>query len=645
MIIQDISKEHRIPLPAARDLGIVWIVALGVLAGVLIPVTGLLAGSQDGDGILTALISTQKLTWYFWGQDRLLNFIPAIASPIANIEWNLRIQIFLRAFFAFLAPTGLLYFFNQSTRFIAFAVALTNFLIALTFSSQALSNLYVEPNPFGTSLVLLALSLAAFRQGDTKVRWVLASLLVGFFAYATNFALLSYSFPVIGIAFLTGTLPRRQLLGFFVINIFCVMLAYEHSKHFGHGITPFNRLHISGEAVAGGYLSVAANVSWMSLLALGLFAIVFGCLVHPPHFMSALLMMVASIALIGILSCSIWTQINNYHIRYYIVFVISFISAISYLFSVWLYPILRNRRLDIPSSATLLFVEVAFKLHGISPDYAQLINMTWRNRSRAVAEAAVINRAQLIIGDFWDVWPAVLDALTLSSDGKVYGATFRGDELTRRIQRLAQDEHGIRVICFHTTIAACEDDASSGLHVQTSVVPGSANKITVENREMLLATMTFPPPHDVKTLPRLNATQARSTLSIAGDPTFTPDAGTLRIPVELSNLGTVEFTSEGVHPIDLGVQLLSTSGKVEKVDFIRTTIPDIAPGGQALVNISVPMTEISDRILLILPIQEGVSWFDHFGVKGLIIGPFHACSNDSRPWMCDASGHALRASM
>jgi hypothetical protein len=644
MTSQHKTKTTRQTPSTTHDHGFAWIIALGVIAGLIIPMTGLLAGSQNSDGVLPGLISTQKLTWYFWGQDRLLNFIPAIASPIADVEWNLRVQIFLRASLAFLAPAGLLYFFNQSPRFIAFAIVLANFLIAMTFGSQALFNLYVENNPFGTSLVLLALSLATLRRGDTRMRWVLASLLMGFFAYATNFALLAISFPVIIIAFLTQTLPRKQLLVFFSMNVLCVILAYEHSKHFGYGKTPFNQLSISRHAVFAGYLSVAENVSWISLLILGLFAAIFGWLARSLHFLPALLVMAASVALIGVLSCSTWTQINDHHIRYYITFVISFISATSYLFSASMYPFLRSRSLDIPFSATLLFVELATKFHGISPDYAQLIDTPWRSRSRAVAEAAVANKAQLIVGGFWDVWPAVFDSIALSSDSDVYGAAPRADVLTSRIQRLARDEHGIRAICFHTTITACEDDASSGLHVQASVVPGSANRITVVDRQMLLVTMALPPPAAAKPTPPLNAGQARSALSMSGDPTFTRDAGTLRIPVELSNLGTVEFTSEGAHPIYLGVQLLSTDGKIEKKDFVRARIPDIAAGTQALVNISVPITEINDRAMLILPMQEDVAWFDKFGVKGLTIGPFHACSNDNHPWICDASGHALRAS-
>lgn len=645
MTPQHKTKTHNQTPSTTHDHGFAWIIVLGVIAGLIIPMTGLLAGSQNSDGVLPALISTQKLTWYFWGQDRLLSFIPAIASPIADIEWNLRVQIFLRASLAFLAPAGLLYFFNQSPRFIAFTITLANFLIAITFGSQALFNLYVENNPFGTSLVLLALSLATLRQGSTRTRWILASLLIGFFAYATNFALLAISFPVIIIALLTGTLPRKQLLVFFTINVLCVILAYEHSKHFGFGKTPFNQLSISRRAVLAGYLSVAENVSWIVLLMLGLFAAVFGWLARAVHFVPALLVMATSVALVGILSCSTWTQINDHHIRYYITFVISFISATSYLFSTSIYPFLRSRTLDIPFCLALLFVEIATRLHGISLDYAQLIDTPWRNRSRAVAEAAVANRAQLIVGGFWDVWPAVFDGLALSRSSDIYGAAPRADVLASRIQRLALDEHGIRVICFHTTITACEDDALIGLHVKASVVPDSAKRITVEDRQMLLATMSLPSPAAAKPLAPLKADQARSALSMSGDPTFTSDAGTLSIPVELSNLGTVEFTSEGAHPIYLGVQLLSADGKVERKDFVRARIPNIPAGTQALVNISVPITEINDHSMLILPMQEDVAWFDKFGVKGLTIGPFHTCSNDDHPWICDASGHALRASM
>ena len=91
-------------------LGIALIILSGIVAGAILPLTHALAGYQDGDGILTSLISTQKLTWYVWGQDRLLNFIPALASPFSDVETNLRVQVFLRSFFAYLAPLGILVF-------------------------------------------------------------------------------------------------------------------------------------------------------------------------------------------------------------------------------------------------------------------------------------------------------------------------------------------------------------------------------------------------------------------------------------------------------------------------------------------------------------------------------------------------------
>jgi len=43
-------------------LGVLLIILSGIVAGAVLPLTQALAGFQDGDGILTSLISTQKLT-------------------------------------------------------------------------------------------------------------------------------------------------------------------------------------------------------------------------------------------------------------------------------------------------------------------------------------------------------------------------------------------------------------------------------------------------------------------------------------------------------------------------------------------------------------------------------------------------------
>lgn len=633
-------EASKASLPGKRSSGVFWLIILGIIAGLVIPLTEHLAGKQNGDGILTALISTQKLTWYFWGQDRFLNFIPALAKPFTDIEWNLRVQIFLRAFFAFLSPIGFLYFFNQSTRFLTLAIVLANCLMALVFGQLALFNLYVEHNPFGTSLVLLCLALVTLRRGETSVPWILATLVIGFFAYTTNLALLTISFPLIAVTFCTRTLPRRQLFIFFLINAAAVGLAIWHSKHHGRGTTDLNTLHISHEAIAKGYLVVAAEIWWKSLLVVSVFAILCGMKAKVPHVMSLLLLMAGALALIGVISCALWVQLNSFHIRYYLTAVIALVSCASYFLVASGFRFLQGPREYLGAIIALLAIEFVFGLQGIAPDYAELVDPGWRPHARAIAQAVVSNKVQLVIGDFWYAWPSVFDAIALSSDRDIYGATDRSYVLAGRVRRLDQKVQGIRTLCLYDSVVTCMEKASNGLEISVGSAPGStAEKITVDGKPMLLLKLTTSP----RTLPPLNQSQARSSLAITGTPAFKYDTRSVVIPLEFSDLGPLDFTSNSNYPIHLGVQLLSTTDSVENGNFLRVPIPDIPAGGKASMTIDLPAAGIDGHRMRILPVQEGVAWFDQFGIQGLTVGPFHACKANDQAWMCDVSGNPLPA--
>lgn len=631
------------PSPAAQKVDFGLIIVLAIAAALLIPASRILAGTQNGDGILTALISTQKLTWYFWEQDRFLNFIPALASPISHVEWNLRLQIFLRAFFAYLAPIGILYFFNRSPRFLILATALANCLLALLFSEQANFNLYVEHNPFGTSLVLFALSLFFLQRGETTIRWILSAATVGFLAYATNLALLVISFPLIALALLANTLPRKRLAVFFAVNMLSVALAYAHSKVAGGGTTPFTALGISWQTIQLGYASVATNLSWKTLLAVALVAAALGFYRRLPFSWAVLLLMLGSTALIGVLSCSAWPQINEHHIRYYITFIIAIASGISYLLIAAIYPWINGRLSTLVLVSAALAVEFVVAMQGISPNPTELLADTWRQPSKLIANAVIENDARLVIGDFWSGWPAVFASLEhapdrVRGDNAIYGVAFRAGALRNRIRRLTESTPGgARALCIQDSVAECQKTASEALRLNTVIDPASIRKIDVAGKAMLLMDVRFV--DNALSSPE----QAKSNLALNGEPVFIPASHIVRIPVEFSNLGSRQFSSHEYPAIRLGAQLFNASNKIEQIDFARADIPDLAPGSQASVNIDLKSDQIDGRHVRILAVQEGVAWFDRFGQKGIELGPFHDCLNNNKPWLCDSEQRPLQA--
>jgi hypothetical protein len=485
-----------VKMPAIRGSGIWWIVAVGIFAGIVFPLTNHLVGMLDGDCIIPSIMSTQKLTWYFWGQDRLLNFIPALAKPFTAIEWNLRFQIFLRTFFQYLAPVGILYVFNQSARVLALATVLTNGFLVLATTQLIVFNLYVAENPYGTSLVLFALSLFALRRCGGGALSMLLALVVSVIAYATNISLLIVSMPVIVVAMIGRSLPMRQLLVFLAINVLGFVLAIVHARYYGIGTTSISTAEISFSAIRTGYAQVLQNIAWPAFIALGALAVFAGYRRNAPNVHAVVFLMLCWIVFVAPLSCSGWVQLNGFNVRYFSMLVVAFVACAGYLLACAYYSWLDNVPADVAIIGAVLAIAIFVGLKGVSRNYDQLVGVPWRDMSSAVADETLKSRADLIVGTYWDVWPAVFDALDKQQKERmpprdIYGATFRSFVLRRRVLALARRQGSLRALCFLPAAQACADLAQDSLHAKTELVPGSVSSVMVDNKPMLLMNFTF----------------------------------------------------------------------------------------------------------------------------------------------------------
>ena len=80
----------------------VLLVILFAVAVLLVPT--FVPWGQNADDLLPALISTQKLTFYFWGQDRFANLLPALTMWIGAPARNAEGQVVLRIVTGLVAP-------------------------------------------------------------------------------------------------------------------------------------------------------------------------------------------------------------------------------------------------------------------------------------------------------------------------------------------------------------------------------------------------------------------------------------------------------------------------------------------------------------------------------------------------------------
>lgn len=486
--------------PQARDDNarlarmLFWVLLSGVAAALILPLTHALAGRQDGDGMLTMLISTRRLTWYFWEQDRFLNFIPALASVFKDPDKNLHAQVFLRAWMAYLAPLAVLVFFTRSTRTLVVSIALANAMLIASMSFYGWFNLYVQHNPFGTSLVLFA--LAYLLMSNLSVSRLAVAGLLCLLAYATNFALLVFTGPLLFLLMVFRKDERRRLFGFGLLNAGAIVLAFAHSKSMKLGVTQFG-LAPSFDALAQTATVVYGLLNtpvFLSLLALSLFCL--ATLSRTREDKRALMLQLSAPVLSALvmavaMSITVWVRMNGFNIRYFLTAEIAVATVIAFIVALRLEDSkLGNWRIGamlVAIYATLVFGPMG----GFSDSYKELISEDRRVQSKLIARAAVDTRSSVIVGDFWDVWPVVYETQRLRFDQKqplpIYGAAQRASMLGRDFRAQASRGDEQHALCFLPTADACMAEVRNSLQIPagTRIDTGSVETLTIADKPML----------------------------------------------------------------------------------------------------------------------------------------------------------------
>lgn len=139
----------------------------------------------------------------------------------------------------------------------------------------------------------------------------------------------------------------------------------------------------------------------------------------------------------------------------------------------------------------------------------------------------------------------------------------------------------------------------------------------------------------------LTADQVNVEMTLLGPPLLSMDGQSVSVTVNIANHGKTTLSSAGAEPVHLGAHSADAAGMIINRDLARANIPDIAPKGQATVTIQLPADELIGNNAEILPVQEGVAWFDTWGTKPLTVGPFSNCTSPATVKVCDAKGQPL----
>lgn len=144
--------------------------------------------------------------------------------------------------------------------------------------------------------------------------------------------------------------------------------------------------------------------------------------------------------------------------------------------------------------------------------------------------------------------------------------------------------------------------------------------------------------------PSSAATQEyHATVTLAGTPSISADGKSIVVTTTVTNTGNAAFSTDiapGVN-VNLAAHSVDASGKVLNQDLARASLPHINPGASGTATILLPIDKMLGNSAQILPVEEGVAWFDKWGTKPLTVGPFMACSSAAGGLVCNASDKPL----
>lgn len=137
----------------------------------------------------------------------------------------------------------------------------------------------------------------------------------------------------------------------------------------------------------------------------------------------------------------------------------------------------------------------------------------------------------------------------------------------------------------------------------------------------------------------------QASISLVAQPEVGADGKDIVVTVRVTNTGNGAFGSANTpHPVNIGAHSIDAAGKVLNIDLSRGKLPQVAPGSSATAAIEMPVDSLLGRRAEILPVEEGVAWFNQWPTnptQPLIVGPFMTCGNPAAGKVCDTTGKPL----
>lgn len=461
-----------------------YIVAISVLA-----INKLAPSYMNADTLLFSIMSTQNVTPFIWGQDRLANFIPFILSAVTSVHLNMFLHLFIfsSSFFILIYVlskiiTKINYYTNEYLSRLL-ALSIISAVSIFSISPFALHVFIVEGQPYALSYLLLLLSFTAFTKASSNNSpYILISVIILFISLGLNPSIL---IPAAALSFGYSVIYKNvRVTVFFVMSILFFLIWGKLSTLFGTptGVTAYNifdfRHAMTNLLTTSQSILAQAELTFIIIILCIICLINFFYDVDQNKLNNKLINLgwVFALLWVFIFAQNKWVKMNNSHFRYFFPIFIMFIFYLSC--KLHLYIIKLNKKLIIAAIVILISSTFAYFY---SPVVA-FSNYKVLDKTKTRIHLMTENNVNMVAGNYWEVWPLFFEMTSEGHD--IYSFAYRAEENKERTLRAfatAIKNNGvIKILCLEASSNECITDVEK--------ITGIKMHLINENR---LANHTF----------------------------------------------------------------------------------------------------------------------------------------------------------
>lgn len=428
----------------------------------------------NADILLNSVMSLQNVTLFYWGQNRLLNVLPFVLTPIKNPGLNLIFGLYLSAFtfFSFLLVLSLLsvQVLRKNQGMVRWMPVLALFLLVssaflLVFDADGAAQIsfghieYSLPALLMVVVILVAYSL-------TAPMWQKVALITLLMFLATG---LNPSVFIVGVFLAAGSIfvKKRVEVPEVAIVLISALVFYIWgviSKQFGDAAySTFSLSHLSGGLerlfsrlvrildwrylvlLVVLFLSVTLTVRFRSGRALAILDRTSGSIIN--------LLMLFALIWVVLFVTNDWVAVNRFGWRYFTFPIFGVFAILSILLVAYSQSLNKWLKGGIVFS---VFLAAVLKMSGPSVELSEY---------RVLSMVDYVNPEKDAVygGDYWYVWPAVFRDLLYGR--AAYGLAYRGEgnreSVKRHIEGSWAENGELEVYCLKAKTEECERQIQS----------------------------------------------------------------------------------------------------------------------------------------------------------------------------------------